>query len=142
MERSLKKNRIFLDTVYILALTNRRDQYHQLASKLVSQFVGYSMATTDAILLEVGNALARSHRQEAAKAIQQLLTSDDVEVVHLSPQLFERGLALYTTHQDKVWSLVDCISFIVMTEADIAEALTTDRHFEQAGFRALMNEHG
>jgi predicted nucleic acid-binding protein len=138
----VKNNRIFLDTVYILALTNRRDQYHQLATRLVSQFAGHSMATTDAILLEVGNALARSHRQEAAKAIQQLLTSDDVEVVHLSQELFERGLAPYTTHQDKAWSLVDCISFIVMTEVGIAGALTTDRHFEQAGFQALMNEHG
>ena len=98
------------------------------------------MLVTDAVLLEVGNALARSHRQEAAAAIEQLLSSADVEVVHLTPHLFEQGLALYRTHQDKTWSLVDCISFVVMRAAGVADALTTDRHFEQAGFQVLMRE--
>lgn len=98
------------------------------------------MLVTDAVLLEVGNSLARSHRQEAAGGIEQLLTSNDVEVVHLTPQLFEQGLALYRTHRDKAWSLVDCISFIVIREAGVTAALTSDRHFEQTGFQALMRE--
>ena len=132
------KSKVFLDTVYILALTNRRDQYHLQASSLVSQYAGYPMLVTDAVLLEVGNALARSHRQEAVAAIEQFLSSDDVEVVRLTPGLFDQGLTLYKTHQDKTWSLVDCISFVVMREMGITSALTTDRHFEQAGFQVLM----
>jgi len=45
---------------------------------------------------------------------------------------------LYKKYADKEWSLVDCISFIVMRERGIKQALTFDRHFEQAGFDAIM----
>ncbi len=101
------RNPILIDTVYILALSNNRDQYHEQASKLVSKYKGYPMIVTDAVLLEVGNALARSHRQEAAEAIGQLLSSEDVEVVHLTPRLFDQAFTLYRAYQDKTWSLVD-----------------------------------
>ena len=40
--------------------------------------------------------------------------------------------------QDKRWSFTDCISFAVMKQMKIADALTGDHHFEQAGFRALL----
>jgi hypothetical protein len=52
--------------------------------------------------------------------------------------LFEAGTDLYSRRSDKEWSLTDCISFVVMQEQGIGEALTGDRHFEQAGFRALL----
>ena len=134
------RNPILIDTVYILALINKRDQYHEQASQLVSKYKGYPMVVTDAVLLEVGNALARSHRLEAVEAIEQLLTADDIEVVHLTPQLFEQAFTLYRTYQDKTWSLVNCISFTVMSQAGVTAALTLDRHFEQAGFQVLMRE--
>src|SRR5437899_2464040 len=98
------------------------------------------MVVTDAVLLEVGNTLARSHKQEAVAAIEQLLTSDDVQVIHLTPDLFQRAFTMYKTFQDKAWSLVDCVSFVVMQDAGITDALTTDQHFVQAGFQALMLE--
>jgi uncharacterized protein len=132
---------IFIDTAYILALSNRRDQYHEQASKLVSQYKGYRMVVTDAVLLEVGNTLARGHRQSAVAAIEELISSDDVEVVRLTPDLFQRAFTIYKTFQDKTWSLVDCISFVVMRDAGITDALTADRHFEQAGFQVLMREN-
>jgi len=50
------------------------------------------------------------------------------------------GFALYKPRQDKVWSLVDCISFVVMNDRGIYESLTLDQHFQQAGFIALMHE--
>jgi uncharacterized protein len=134
------KNRIFLDTSYILALTNSRDQYHEQASQQVGRFAGYPTLVTDGVLLEIGNALARSHRQEATSVIRQLLTSDEVEIIHVTSVLLEQGLTLYSAHQDKTWSLVDCISFVVMREAGVTGALTFDRHFEQAGFQVLMSD--
>jgi uncharacterized protein len=134
------KNRIFLDTSYILALTNSRDQYHEQASQLVGRFAGYPTLVTDGVLLEIGNALARSHRQEATRVIRQLLTSDEVEIIHVTSGLLEQGLTLYSAHQDKTWSLVDCISSVVMREAGVTGALTFDRHFEQAGFQVLMSD--
>jgi hypothetical protein len=54
--------------------------------------------------------------------------------------LFAQGFGLYKSHQDEAWWLVDCISFIVMREAWVNQALTFDQHFVQAGFQALMRE--
>ena len=95
---------------------------------------------TDAVLLEVGNALARSYKQEAIAIIEQFLIAEEVEVVHLTPHLFAQGFTLYKLYQDKAWGLVDCISFLVMREAGVNRALTFDQHFVQAGFQALMRE--
>jgi hypothetical protein len=59
--------------------------------------------------------------------------------VPASEEVFERGLGLYRSRPDKEWSLTDCISFVVMQEQGIGEALTADRHFTQAGFVALLD---
>jgi uncharacterized protein len=39
---------------------------------------------------------------------------------------------------DKEWGLTDCVSFVVMQERKLTHALTTDRHFSQAGFADLL----
>jgi len=69
---------------------------------------------------------------------------DDLEankrnlVVPANVETFEKGVELYDARPDKEWSLTDCISFVVMSEEQITEALTSDHHFEQAGFTALL----
>lgn len=131
-------NRIFLDTGFINALINHRDQYHQQAAKLADRYEGYPLLVTDAVLLEIGNALARNYKKQAVEVIEQFFGSDEVEVIHLTPQLFDQAFALYRTYQDKAWGLVDCISFITMQETGIDQALTFDQHFVQAGFQVLM----
>jgi uncharacterized protein len=50
------------------------------------------------------------------------------------------GIDLYRARPDKEWSLTDCISFAVMHQYSIREALTADHHFEQAGFVPLLKE--
>ena len=105
--------RIFIDTLFVIALINRRDQYQQQALDLAAQFEGHPLLVTDAVLLEIGNALARSYKQEAVEIIEQIFAAEEVEVVHLTPRLFTQGLTLYKSHQDKAWGLVDCISFII-----------------------------
>jgi predicted nucleic acid-binding protein len=54
--------------------------------------------------------------------------------------LFKRGVELFRTRRDKEWSLTDCISFLVMQQRGISDALTHDHHFEQAGFTILLRE--
>ena len=75
--------------------------------------------------LEVLYALIKqfiqSKQQEAVAIIEQFLAAEEVEVVHLTPRLFTQG---FKSHQDKAWGLVDCISFIVMSEAGVNQALT------------------
>jgi hypothetical protein len=94
--------------------------------------------TTDAVLLEIGNALSRNIKKECVEIIEHFLTSDDVQVIHLHPPLFRRAFGLYKSHVDKHWGLVDCLSFVVMNEFRITDLLTADKHFEQAGVNVLI----
>jgi len=61
-------------------------------------------------------------------------------VVAIEENLIESAVDLYRTREDKHWSLTDCLSFVVMTQRQIGEALTFDHHFQQAGFRTLLRE--
>ena len=135
-------NQTFIDTLFVVALINPRDQYHAKATTLAAKYENSQLLTTDAVLLEIGNGLAKNYKQQATEVIEDFLDSDEVEIVRLSPQLLERAFNLYKRYQDKSWGLIDCISFIVMTDAGIDEALTFDQHFKQAGFKALMAEDG
>ncbi len=132
--------RTFLDTLFVIALLNQRDQYHECAAELAVRYEGEQFLTTDTVLLEIGNALAKKYRQEAVEVITHLLTSVDVEVVRLTPALFDESFDLYKAHMDKEWGLIDCISFLVMRQNGIQDALTFDRHFVPAGFCDLMRE--
>jgi predicted nucleic acid-binding protein len=99
------------------------------------------LVTTDAVLIEVGNALsALRWRALGVALLADVRASSDVEIVALTPELMERAVDLYSTRPDKEWGLTDCISFIVMVDRGITEALATDQHFVQAGFRALLRE--
>lgn len=126
--------RIFVDTSFVLALINERDQYHDQAEKLSHKFENSPLITTDAVLLEIGNAMAKDFREEAVEIIKVLRSSNRVEIIEIGERLFERGLEIYDKYSDKTWGLVDCISFIVMQENGITEALTFDGDFTQAGF--------
>lgn len=61
-----------------------------------------------------------------------------IEVVFVSSDLHGRAVNLLRQRLDKTWSLCDAVSFVLMTDCDITEALTTDHHFEQAGFVRLL----
>lgn len=94
-------SRIFVDTGFVIALINQRDQYHQQASELAARFEGYPLLLTDAVLLEIGNALVRNYKKEAIETIEQFFDSDEVEVVRLTPQLFDQAFSLYKMYEDK-----------------------------------------
>jgi predicted nucleic acid-binding protein len=132
--------RTFVDSLFVIALVNRRDQYHRQASALAASLRGEPLLTTDAVLLEIGNGLARSYKKEAVAILEELRTAEELKIVHLTPDLFERAFHLYKTRQDKEWGLVDCVSFVVMKDEGVQSALTFDRHFQQAGFETLMRE--
>ena len=130
--------KIFVDTLFIVALINKRDQYHQIALNLAEQYENYPLITTDAIFLESGNKLSANYRNEAVELIERFLASDEIDVIRLTPELFDESLRLYKQYQDKSWGLVDCFSFVVMKQNKVNQALTFDQHFTQAGFQALM----
>lgn len=130
----------FVDSHYLLALLNSRDQDHAAAVKW-SRGRETRLVTTVWILVEVADALSRtSSRLGAAKFLRSFQDEPFVEVVAPTLQQFDEALHFYEQRPDKEWSLTDCISFQLMTQRGIVEALTADRHFEQAGFRALLRE--
>ena len=138
LQENIVPEQILVDTAYVLALVNERDQYHDRAQELADLFEGHDLLITDAVLLEIGNALARGFKEQAIEIITYFFESEEVEIFRHSSQVFDKAFALYKKYDDKEWSFVDCISFIVMRERGIKQALTFDRHFEQAGFVAIM----
>lgn len=131
----------FVDTAYFLARTNRADEYHGRAQALEAELERDAalLLTTHAVLLEVGSALAhRSSRRLAVGVLDAVLRHSTVRVVSLTTDLFDRGVRLFRERSDKDWSLTDCLSFIVMSDYAMTDALTSDQHFVQAGFRALL----
>jgi len=130
----------FIDTVYILALLNPRDRWHQKAVEL-SKVRRAPLVTSHAVLTEVADALAhRSRRAWASQAIDDLQADADVKCVTVDASIFAGALRLYRERADKDWSLTDCTSFCIMRRQELTDALTADSHFVQAGFRALMQE--
>lgn len=125
---------IFVDTLFVIALINRRDQYHDQAIELSARYADRCFLVTEAVLYEIGNALARRWRREAAEVLSHFLASDDVEIVRPTTELFDEAFALYRSHTNKTWGLTDCLSFVVMRRAgvmdgsdDIRQALRSSR---------------
>ncbi|MFM9904051.1 MAG: type II toxin-antitoxin system VapC family toxin [Pyrinomonadaceae bacterium] len=130
----------FVDTFYVVALINVRDEFHEKANELVDVYDKTPLLITDAVLLEIGNSLAREYKPEAIEIFEEFFSSPDIEIVRLDETLLHKAFDLYKTQTDKTYGMVDCISFVVMREHGITDALTHDRHFVQAGFRALMRD--
>lgn len=134
---------VFLDTGYVIALSVEADEQHKRAIELAEQLETEKtrLVTTRAILLEIGNSLSKErYRQAAIELLDALEKDSSVEIVSLSEKLFTQAFELFRSRPDKEWGLVDCVSFIVMSERGLTEALTPDKHYQQAGFRALLRD--
>lgn len=137
----MANNPFFLDSNGWIALLNSSDPLHPLADALFRAMgqSGRAAVLTDWVLAETGNGLARTPaRKPLPEVTRRFLKNPQFSLVIISQDLRERALKLYADRSDKTWGLVDCASFIVMSEQGITEAFTTDRHFEQAGFNCLL----
>src|SRR3990172_6198385 len=128
----------FADTSFWVALVDRRDVYHSKAVEWSLNISG-SIVTTEAVLLETANTFSRPDwREKVIALIDHIIARDDIEVLPLAGAIWDRGWKLFSDRLDKSWSLTDCISFEVMRERGLTEALSADSHFRQAGFHALL----
>jgi predicted nucleic acid-binding protein len=135
----MSNERFFLDTAYVQARINKRDQYHAQALAFAPRLrTAAEVWTTEAILVEIGNALSKYYRSEAASFIRSCYHTNNIHVVPVDTTLLDRALQLYAARLDKEWGLTDCISFVVMHDQQLSDAVTTDSHFRQAGFRVLL----
>jgi predicted nucleic acid-binding protein len=134
---------VFLDTSYAISLAAPTDQHHNRAQLLADELESSKarLVTTRAVLLEIGNALARQRYRAAAVSLLKALEADSsVEVFPISEDLYARALTLFCARPDKEWGLIDCATFVFRSERGLTKALTADDHFQQAGFRALLCE--
>jgi len=131
--------RFFLDTSFAVALLNPRDELHATACRWFPRLRGAAEVwVTEAVLTEIGNGLASMDRQRAALFLRQCHREGSFRVVSVDPPLMRRAVELYRARPDKTWGMTDCIPFLVMEDQGLSDALTADRHFPQAGFRALL----
>ncbi|HEY5915213.1 MAG TPA: PIN domain-containing protein [Verrucomicrobiae bacterium] len=129
---------VFVDTFFLLAALNPDDAHHEAALAWSDAYEG-PLLTTAWVITEVADALAGLRHRRVFQEFQETLASEErLHIVSPDQNLWERGLRLYFSRPDKEWSLTDCISFTVMGDEGLTEALTGDHHFEQAGFVALL----
>lgn len=130
----------FLDTAFLLALWFTNDENHERAMRLYDT-LPKDYVTTEYVLVEFLDATSKtSSRQVGLMTVKAIRADHRFFVVPASTELLEDGMSLYGERPDKEWGITDCISFVLMRRHALNEALTADRHFQQAGFRALLRE--
>lgn len=134
-------NEVFADTSALYALIDRRDANHVAAREAVGRVVQASrlIVTTDYIVAETVNlANARGGKPVATRVLDLIEQSAGIRVEWIGVERFTRSKVFFRKHADHGYSFTDCTSFIVMKEERLTEALTTDAHFVQAGFKPLI----
>ena len=132
---------VFMDTGHVIGFL-RDDDEHHLAALYWSLRVRrerWRRITTTAVVAEVGDAFSKDWHVVRVY-LQTIFTDPLLEIVAVDADLLGRAVDLRDGRLDKDWGLTDCISFVVMQERGLSTALAADRHFQQAGFRALLRE--
>ena len=135
--------RYFIDTSYLLAFLDVDDAHHQVASAWADLFEDHpvDLLTHEGILAEIGDGYSGvSRRKLGIRILRSLETDPRIEIAPFDTQLARAARELYYSRPDRGWGLTDCASFVLMRECGISLALSADRHFLQAGFRALLLE--
>ena len=136
-------DKVFVDTSFFIALLNSRDADHPHAVQLQEELASLKTrkTTSEFILLELCDGLAKlSHRELAIQVVELLIRDGLFEIIPASSDLWQAAWRLYKSRGDKEWGLTDCSSFIIMKKLGLQTALTTDKHFEQAGFTAALRK--
>lgn len=129
---------LLLDTSGLLCYLHQDERQHQQAIQFFNQ--SNASLTHNYVLAELV-ALAQIRgfpRIPTLNFINDLLEHPDIEVIWVDKSLHQKAVALLMARQDKAYSLCDAVSFVLMQQRDLTEALTTDRHFEQEGFQRLL----
>ena len=134
--------RVFVDTLYWIAITNKGDAWHGAAIEAKRRLRHVQTVTTDSVLIEFLGAVGKTRllRQIGAELVREILGDNDALIVPQDRDLFLEGLNLYEARRDKGYSLVDCISMNVMRSMNISDILTNDSHFGQEGFNVLIHQ--
>ncbi len=133
---------VFIDTVGRIALVYRRDNLHQRTTEVYRTLGRIPRVTTDAVLIETCNTFSKTPLRPLALALMNKVREAKqlgvLEIIHADKKLIEQGWELFRNRMDKEWSLTDCVTFVLMKNRGMTKAVTSDHHFEQAGFEKLL----
>ncbi len=132
-------NMIFLDTVGLVAMWNRADQWHGAAMQAVAAFdsPGTRLVTTSFVLLECGNAAARKLFRSDVDELRRKMEAEH-DLIAPTDSDWTEAWAAYTRDAPGGPGIIDHVSFVVMRRLGIADAFTNDRHFKTVGFNTLF----
>jgi predicted nucleic acid-binding protein len=131
----------FADTSSLYAFVDKNDANHPTAREAVTRLLktGKRIVLTDYVIAEAINlANARGGTSVALRVVDLIEQSAGLRIEWIGADRFNATKAFFRRHSDHGYSFTDCSSFVVMRELNLTEALTTDRHFVEAGFRSLL----
>jgi predicted nucleic acid-binding protein len=131
---------MLVDTSGFFALLNQEEREHPAALRLFTEEAKrHVLVTTEHVLVETATLMrARGTRELERNFFALLDATRRIRVVWASFSFFTKTREYFLQHQDKGWSFVDCASFVLMREEGLHRALSTDKHFKQAGFTPLL----
>lgn len=132
-------NPVFLDTVALIAVWDKADQWHDDAEPVFHNLVktGRMILTTTLVLYECGNAAARRPYRTTVDDLRTWLAGKGWLIEPTTSDL-DTAWADYRAGSAGDAGIVDHVSFVVMRRLGITEAFTNDRHFQAAGFTTLF----
>lgn len=131
---------MLLDTSGLMCLFDRKDYRHASAVKYydsATRRLVHNYVFAEFVALAIAR---RAPLAEALKFIDAIHRTEEIETVWVDPHVHESAMQLLIQFEDKRWSLCDAVSFLLMTAYSMAQALTTDHNFEQAGFVRLLQQ--
>ena len=137
----MAREAVFADSAFLYALVDRRDSAHLQAVERLRSIAQAqrSLISTDYVVAEALTlAKSRAGSVAALRLLDRLEASVLIGIEWIGPDRFASAKAFFRKHSDHDYSFTDCTSFVVMRELKLKDALTTDAHFVEAGFRALL----
>ena len=130
---------MLLDTSGLHCFFDDKDFRHEKAKSCIQS--ANSLITTSYVLAELIPLchVRKLNRKKSLEFVETITESPLIEIVWVDENLHNQAFQLLQNRLDKSYSLCDAVSFIVMRERKITEALTTDIHFAQEGFIKLLD---
>jgi uncharacterized protein len=135
--------RVFVDTCYLIALINPKDDCHERVKVVSATLETSPLVTSEMVLAELLNyfsAKGEHFRKMSLDIVDSLRAAPNVDIVPQTSEQFELARGYYKQRMDKEYSLTDCASMLIMQEKKMQDVLTYDHHFKQAGFSALLRD--
>jgi predicted nucleic acid-binding protein len=129
--------KIFVDTGAWFAIADKTDQFHRKARDYIKRIVENrnNLITSNLVVHEAAMLLSRKLSKEAAsRFLQTIYNDDDVEVIHCNEAVEKEAYSIFHHYAEQDFSIVDCVSFVLMKKLEIKRVFTFDKHFKTMRF--------